>query len=106
MVELLKDKLIELCTNCFLKMQFESKTLEQYCYCTMNMFQRLCEKTLSMLIPFATTYLCESGFSTLLSIKTKSRNCLNAQTDMRNAISNKVPSFEKVLCNKQEQKSH
>ena len=76
--EKLKDDLIELCTNRFLKMQFESKTLEQYWCCAMNMFPRLCEKALSMLIPFATTYLCESGFSTLLSIKTKSRNRLNA----------------------------
>ena len=59
-----------------------------------------------MVIQFATTYLCESGFSTLLSIKTKSRNRLNAQADMRIAISNKVPRFEKLLCNKQEQKNH
>ena len=104
--ESLKDKLIELCMNRFLKMQFESKTLEQYWCCSMNMFPKLGEKALSTLIPFATTYLCESGFSTLLSIKTKSRNRLNAQADMRIAISNKMPRFQKVLYNKQEQKSH
>ena len=63
--ELLKDKLIKLCTNSFPKMQFESKTLEQYWCCVLNMLPRFCEKALSMLIPFATTYLCESGFSTL-----------------------------------------
>ena len=50
--------------------------------------------------------LCESWFSTLLSIKTKSRNRLNAHADMRIVISNKVQSFEKVLCNKHVQKSH
>ncbi len=38
----------------------------------MAMFPKLCEKALAVFIPFATTYLCESGFSTLLSIKTKS----------------------------------
>lgn len=104
--ESLKDELIELCMDRFLKMQFESKTLEEYWCCSMNMFPKLSEKALSTLIPFATTYLCESGFSTLLSIKTKSRNRLNAQADMRIAISNKMPRFQKVLCNKQEQKSH
>ena len=104
--ESLKDELIELCMNRFIKMQFESKTLEQYWCCSMNMFPKLGEKALSTLIPFATTYLCESGFSTLLSIKTKSRNRLNAQADMRIAISNKMPRFQKVLYNKQEQKSH
>ena len=88
--ELLEDKLIELCTNRFLKMQFfQCKTLEQYWCCAL--FQKLYEKLLSMLIPLATTYLCKSGSSTLFSIKTKSRNHLNAQADMRIAISNKVP---------------
>ena len=73
---------------------------------TMDIFPKLCEKTLSVFIPFATTYLCQSRFSALLSIKTKSRNDLNAQADMRVAISNKVPRFEKLLSNKQEQKSY
>ena len=72
----------------------------------MNMFPKLVEKALSTLISFVTTYLCESGFSPLLSIKTKSRNRLNAQADMQIAISNKMPRFQKVLCDKQEQKSH
>ena len=69
----------------------------------MDIFPKPGEKALSVLIPFATTYLCQSGFSALLSIKTKSRNDLNAQADMRVAISNKVPRFEKLLSNKQEQ---
>ena len=72
----------------------------------MDMFSKLCEKALSVLIPFATTYLCQSGFIALLSIKTKSRNHLSAQADMRVAISNKVPRLEILLSNKQEQKSH
>lgn len=104
--EKLKDDLIELRTNRVLEMQFESKTLEQYWCLAMDMFPRLCEKALSVFIPFATTYLCESGFSALLSIKTKSRNRLGAQADMRIAISNKVPRFEKLLSNKQEQNHH
>ena len=72
----------------------------------MDMFPKFYEEALSVLIPFATTYLCQSGFSVLLSIKTKSKNHLSAQVDMRVAISNKVPRFEKHLSNKQEQKSH
>ena len=105
----MKDDLIELHTNYVLEMQFESKTLEtqeQYWCLAMDMFPKLCEKALSVLIPFATTYLCQSEFSGLLSIKTKSRNHVNAQVDIQVAISNKVPRFEKLLSNKQEQKSH
>ena len=71
----------------------------------MDMFPKLCEKALSVLITFAKTYLCQSGFRALPSIKTKSRNHLSAQADMRVAISNKVPRFEKLLSNKQEQES-
>ena len=70
------------------------------------MLSKLCEKPLSVLVPFATTYLCESRVSALLSIKAKSKNRLSAQADMRVAINNKVPRFEKLLSNKQEQKNH
>jgi len=50
--------------------------------------------------------LCESGFGTLLSIKTKSINRLNSQACMRVFISNIVPRFEKLINKKQEQKSY
>ena len=87
-------------------MQFESKTQKQYWCLAMDMFPKLCEKAPIVLMPFMTTYLCESGFSGLLSIKTKSGNRLSAQADIRVAISNKVPRFEKLFSNKQEKKSH
>ena len=104
--EKLKDDLIELHISRALEMPFESKTLEQYWRLAMDVFPRLCEKALSVLIPFATTYLWESGFCALLSIKTKSRNRFSALADVRVAISYKVPRFEKLLSNKQEQKKH
>ena len=53
----------------------------------------LTEKILSTLM-YATTYPCESGFSTFLSIRMKSRNRLKSQADIRAAISNIVPRFE------------
>ena len=59
--EKLKDDLTELHTNHVLEMQFESKTLEtleQYWCLAIDMFPKLCEKALSVLVPFATTYLC------------------------------------------------
>ena len=42
--ESLKDKLIELCMVCFLKVQFESKTLEEYWCVSMDMFPKLMKK--------------------------------------------------------------
>ena len=84
-------------------MRSESKTLEEYWRSAMDMYPQLRKKALGVLIPFATTYLCESGFSSLLSIKTKSRNRLNPQADLRVAISKKVPRFDKIINKKQEQ---
>ena len=69
------------------------------------MLPRLCETALALLIPFATTYLCQSEFSTPLS-KMRYRNRLNAQADMSIVISNIVPRFKKVISKKQEQNSY
>ena len=54
-----------------------------------------------VLIPFATTYLCELGFSALLDIKTKQRNRLDTIDDMRVALSKPIPQF--LVENKQQQ---
>jgi hypothetical protein len=46
----------------------------------------LSQKAEKMLLPFPTTYLCEAGFSSLLAIKTKARNRLDPQHDLRCAL--------------------
>ena len=70
------------------------------------MFPQLAESALNILVPFATTYLCESGFSTLVSIKTKPRNRLDPEDDMRVAITKKEPRFKLIIEKMQQQKSH
>ena len=47
----------------------------------------LVKRALAAIIPFATVYLCEAGFSRLVTIKTKHRNQLNIEHDMRVALS-------------------
>lgn len=54
-------------------------------------------KALCVLVLFATTYLCESGLSSLLSIMTKSRNGFNLQVDLQIAFNKKFPGFNKIL---------
>ena len=65
------------------------------------------------LILLVTTYLCESGFSALLAIKTKrigwmltKRNRSDAKDDMRVALSKTIPQFRVLVENKQEKPSH
>ena len=52
---------------------------------------------MKVLLPFSSTYLCESGFSTLLHMKTKSRNHLDEEDCMRCALSSTSPRIEALV---------
>ncbi|XP_014771691.1 zinc finger BED domain-containing protein 5 [Octopus bimaculoides] len=52
---------------------------------------------LKFIVPFATTYECETAFATLLAIETKVRNKLNVAHDMRVALSKTQPNIEDIL---------
>jgi len=45
---------------------------------------------------FATSYLCEAGFSAVAVIKSKYRNKIDIERVMRLAISNTAPRFDKM----------
>ena len=53
-------------------------------------------KALRVLLPFATSHLCEAGFSAVPVIKSKYRNTIESKRDMRVAISNIAPQFNKM----------
>jgi zinc finger BED domain-containing protein 5/7/8/9 len=103
---LMKDDFIELQTNNRIQMEFSKMKLEDFWCAQLEPFPQLARRALQILVPFATTYLCEVGFSTLLNIKTKARNRLNASDDMRVALSAKEPRFENIIESKQQQRSH
>jgi hypothetical protein len=70
------------------------------------MFPSLSNRELKVLITFATSYLCESGFSAVAVIKTIYRSRLRLEKEMRVVISQFQPRFD-MLCNKkQAQVSH
>lgn len=72
-----------------------------------NEYPDLCQEALKKLVPFATTYLCESGFSTLTTIKTKSRNKLDVEPTMRVSLTNSIkPRIDFLVKKHQEQGSH
>ena len=62
-------------------------------------------KTLSTLVPFARTYLCESRFSSLLDFKEQYRNRLNPSNNLRVALGDCLHRYERIITEKQ-QKSH
>ena len=59
--------------------------------------KRLLLHAVKALLLFLTDCLCECGFSVLAQIKTKTMNCLEPEDDMRLALSNIVPIFDKVV---------
>lgn len=46
--------------------------------------------------PFATTWLCETGFSAMCVLKTKHRNRLKVEDDLRLCLSKVMPRFQKL----------
>ena len=61
---------------------------------------------MKVLLPFSSTYLCESGFSTLLHVETKARNRLDAGDGMRCALSSTSPRIEALVDKFLQQVSH
>lgn len=61
---------------------------------------------MGILIPFATSYLCETGFSAVAALKTKYRSQLNIEQELRVAVSSFKPRFEKMCTAKRAHCSH
>jgi hypothetical protein len=101
-----KDDLIDLQSKALLKQGFFNQNIDEFRCSQIAAYPVLAKKALEVLIPFATTYLCESGFSTLVRLKTKARNRLDAEHDMRLALSTTVPRISVLTDRKQQQPSH
>ena len=69
-----------------IKMEFDLIHFVTFWCAQLEMFPQLAKSALKILVHFATTYLCETGFSTLVSIKNKPRNHLDLGDNMPVAI--------------------
>jgi hypothetical protein len=67
-------------------MQIQNLTLEQFWFTQLKTLPCLVKAALQNLMPFASTYLCEVGFSSLVHIKTKARNRPNVTDYIRVAL--------------------
>ena len=63
-------------------------------------------KAFRVFVPFATSYLCEAGFSAVAVIKSKYRNKIDIEREMRVALSNTAPRFNKMCIEQQAHCSH
>lgn len=101
------DQLIEMSADKTLQLQFASEDLNMFWLARRHQYGTLVTEALKILIPFATSYLCEKGFSSMVALKTKYRNrMLSLENNLLLSVSNEDPRMKKILSGKQMQPSH
>ena len=98
-------------TNCnsfaSLKEQYSKDSGNIHFWALMNpLYPTVSKFVKRKLIPFATTLLCETAFSALFVLKTKHRNRLDVEADVRLRLSKVKPRIQKLADARQAQLSH
>ena len=108
-MDCIAEQLIELQNRQLWRNKFENVSLTQFWAEVQSKepnLSDLCWQATKALLPFPTTYLCEAGFSALAMIKTKYRNQLQPEDDIRCALTTIDPNFDKLVAKVQGQGSH
>ncbi|XP_003369152.1 zinc finger protein, partial [Trichinella spiralis] len=79
----LQEEAIELQFNNLAKDSFESMPLENFWVKLQAEYPKISSQSLRILVPFSSTYLCETGFSALMTLNTQHQNRLNVVSDLR-----------------------
>ena len=87
-----QDEFLELINNSGARQKYQEKPLLHFWVGLKDSYPQTTETALCIFIPFVSTYLCESGFSSLLQIKAKHRNRLAVEDDLRCALSQTTPA--------------
>ena len=69
-------------------------------------YPAVAEEPIKLLLMFPSTYLCEQGFSAVVSMKTKFGAHLSVVADLQVALSKTTPQIEALVAAKQAQPSH
>ncbi|MGH0127157.1 UNVERIFIED_CONTAM: hypothetical protein FKN15_055997 [Acipenser sinensis] len=100
------EQLIEISCDRQLQGTYAQLTLSEFWFSVKNEYPALSTRAMTLLVPFATTYLCEAGFSALVCIKSRYRSTLDVTSEIRCAISTTPPDFDKLCDNIQAHASH
>lgn len=102
-----QEEFAEFSCDTNLKIEFSKQTLNCFWLRLKTKYPILAELAMDILLPFATTYLCEMAFSVMTNIKTKQRSRLsNIEIAMRPALTDIKPNFNLLCQNKQAHQSH
>ena len=104
------ENLIDIKCSFLLKQKFESEdsNLNDFWIALKDEYPAIVEKAIMVLLPFVTTYRCETGFSAYAYTKNKFRNRLDAAPDLRIQLSDIKPNFNTIIrkCVKKFHSSH
>ncbi|CAG4945947.1 unnamed protein product [Parnassius apollo] len=73
----MKECLLDLAADGILKTEFYSQSVDVFWMKRKHEYPDLAREALKLLVPFATSYLCELTYSAMVDIKTKKRNRLH-----------------------------
>ncbi|CAI6361060.1 unnamed protein product [Macrosiphum euphorbiae] len=98
--------LIDMVSDSYYQTSFKSKPISEFWAQLGEDHAILSSKPKLLLLPFGTTYLCETAFSRYTATKTKYRSRLDAENDMRLQLTSVIPDIDKLSSKKQAHCSH
>ena len=96
----LQEEFLEKKCNSTAKEDFEAMSLDDFWAKYLPVYKNVGSAAIRTLLPFSSIYLCESGFSTLVRVKTKFRNKLECKADLRCALSSTQPRIKLLVSQK------
>ncbi|XP_072379466.1 protein FAM200A-like [Diabrotica undecimpunctata] len=102
-----KEQLTDLLSDESLRSIFKTTDLSKFWIMTEKEYPLLYKTSLLKLLPFTSTYLYETAFSTLTAIKTKYRSRINVEPDLGVSLSDNIsPRINILTASVQAQGSH
>uniref|UniRef100_A0A673YA89 Uncharacterized protein n=1 Tax=Salmo trutta TaxID=8032 RepID=A0A673YA89_SALTR len=81
-----EDQFIDMTSDSTFRLRFTSQTMSEFWLSVERQYPLLGQRAMGILLPFATSYLCETGFSAVAALKTKYRSQLNIEQELRVAV--------------------
>ena len=102
----LQDQLIDLKNDSSCRDLFETLPVTEFWLSVASSYPELSKIGLKKLLVFSSTWLCESAFSALVCLKSKQRNHIDVEPDIRCALSTTEPRISKLVATAQQHPSH
>ena len=86
-LDAVQEEFLNLINDSNAKVLFSTRTLPKFWCSMLRTYPLVAQIAIKAILPFPSTYLCETGFSSLVAIKTKNRNRLDVEPDLRCCLS-------------------